>query len=748
MATYTDKFSSGWATLKLEVTRKGYSTADNTSTLECVLKITKNKSCSSRNQGGAYISMEINGKELYKSNSFTIQTLGVGDTKTLATKEIEVKHNSDGTKSVKCDVDFKSKVALGSAYISRTYTCGTIARASTLSLSATSVNVGSSITANITRKNSDYKHTVRFFLNNTYYKEYTNVGTAQTFTIPTTWYNAMPTSTSCKAYCMITTKDANGKTIGDSVGQTFTVKVPSSIVPKVGTIKFDPANIKTKDGTSRDILVQGKNKFTLSVSGSTAGTGTSIKSYTFSGPGLTTTATSSNSISGGPVSKTGSVTYTVTVTDKRGRKASKEFKGTTDNKAYSYSYSKPYITDFDAYRVKQNDDGSYTKDPNGTHMEYKFTPKFSSVNGTNNYTVKRYCTDVDTYTCRTNSTSTETYTGHFKISTDKTYKIYIEITDNYKGSNTSATISVLGSFRIMNVTKGGTGIAFGKKAETGNCLESMYKIWTRKNFTVKENNYGLYTTKTDGTAEPAVFRNSSNNLWIGATFENATHITGGGTFISAGDNDAVYVNKKNGTSRSNYKLVDAENYKNYATQLYHDEKSVFVVVKDSDGYWVRPNKEVTTAVNLGSGVVPFDTVRGDILMTYKPPNSSGGSVARISDNRICKDSSSSKRYKRDIAPIIDKDIAPEKLYDATVVQFKYNDGYLMESDLRNDTLMPGFIVEDLEKSYPIAVNYNDEGLPEMWNANIMIPPMLKLIQDQKKEIDELKERLDKLESAK
>ena len=123
-------------------------------------------------------------------------------------------------------------------------------------------------------------------------------------------------------------------------------------------------------------------------------------------------------------------------------------------------------------------------------------------------------------------------------------------------------------------------------------------------------------------------------------------------------------------------------------------------------------------------------------------------MARISDNRICKDSSSSKRYKRDIAPIIDKDIAPEKLYDATVVQFKYNDGYLMESDLRNDTLMPGFIVEDLEKSYPIAVNYNDEGLPEMWNANIMIPPMLKLIQDQKKEIDELKERLDKLENTK
>ena len=132
------------------------------------------------------------------------------------------------------------------------------------------------------------------------------------------------------------------------------------------------------------------------------------------------------------------------------------------------------------------------------------------------------------------------------------------------------------------------------------------------------------------------------------------------------------------------------------------------------------------------------------MRTYDESTTSNGVNARIYNNRIYRDSSSSERYKRDIAPISAKDIAPERLYDAEVVQFKYKDGYLVDEDSRCDKLMPGFIVEKLKEVYPIAIDYNEDGLPEMWNANILLPAMLKLIQDLKRRIDEQDKIINKL----
>ena len=99
MATYSDSFSSGWATLYLDVTESSQSIENNTTKLKCVLKIKKVKSCQSYNNGGATISMTINGSKLYSSSSFDIRSLSVGSTKTLATKEITVSHDSEGKKS-------------------------------------------------------------------------------------------------------------------------------------------------------------------------------------------------------------------------------------------------------------------------------------------------------------------------------------------------------------------------------------------------------------------------------------------------------------------------------------------------------------------------------------------------------------------------------------------------------------------------------------------------------------------------
>ena len=109
--------------------------------------------------------------------------------------------------------------------------------------------------------------------------------------------------------------------------------------------------------------------------------------------------------------------------------------------------------------------------------------------------------------------------------------------------------------------------------------------------------------------------------------------------------------------------------------------------------------------------------------------------------------SSSEQLKTDITDIKDEGLDPDRLYDVAVVQFRYKDGFLNDHDQRWGMNLVGFVIEDLEKSYPIAVDKPDKEDPRtwVWNNAYLIPPMLKLIQRQKAQIDALEERIDSLE---
>jgi hypothetical protein len=101
--------------------------------------------------------------------------------------------------------------------------------------------------------------------------------------------------------------------------------------------------------------------------------------------------------------------------------------------------------------------------------------------------------------------------------------------------------------------------------------------------------------------------------------------------------------------------------------------------------------------------------------------------------------SSSRRYKHDI-----KDLPLEearKLLDIKPRTFKYNDDFLTPDDEKAGKDVPGFISEEVSEQMPIAVDHDDEGNAEMWNANILIPCMLKIIQDQEKRIAALEDQL-------
>lgn len=102
------------------------------------------------------------------------------------------------------------------------------------------------------------------------------------------------------------------------------------------------------------------------------------------------------------------------------------------------------------------------------------------------------------------------------------------------------------------------------------------------------------------------------------------------------------------------------------------------------------------------------------------------------DNVVYLQASSSRRYKDHI-----KDVLPEeaeKLLSLPVVWFRYKDGYLQKNDALYGKSIPGFYAEDVSRLFPECAVYDEEGRPEDWNYRMMIPTMMKLIQDIYKEV--------------
>lgn len=306
--------------------------------------------------------------------------------------------------------------------------------------------------------------------------------------------------------------------------------------------------------------------------------------------------------------------------------------------------------------------------------------------------------------------------------------------------------------KTVNITVSSLGLT-ASTAELNYCKGVTNAIQTQLDGTVKTtgtqtvagtktfNDILKVNGKVSNTTETS---NSSGEIQIGSNlilrdYGNYSYIIGGtdGTGLKIGN--GLFVDNT---------AVSLEGHKH--SDLYHSNYtagSILTIGNDSDGYWFRPTDVSATGnVNLGSSANPFNYVCSNILRTYDTNTTSNGVYARVYSNRIYRYSSSSRRYKENIKPIEAEEIAPEKLYNAEVVQFTYKDGYLIDEDPRNSKLISGFIVEDLEKVYPIAIDYNDDGDPEMWNVNIIVPSMLKLIQEQKKEIDDLKTRLDIIEN--
>lgn len=240
-----------------------------------------------------------------------------------------------------------------------------------------------------------------------------------TFTIPTTWYSALPNGTSATATAVLYTY--NGSTLVGSTQKTFTVSVASTVKPTISSVTATPhSDNATIDGWA--LAVQGYSYLTIAVS-ATAGSGASISSISISGHGInqSSTSTSGNTAI---LTSTGSQTYTITVRDSRGRVAS------TTKAVTIYAYSNPEITGLSAIRCLSDGTAS---DIEGNYIKAMPVFVFSSVNSKNSLTVKKIeykMHSAYSWTTVTTAAVSGSYTSPFGVADiTKTYDVRCTITD-------------------------------------------------------------------------------------------------------------------------------------------------------------------------------------------------------------------------------------------------------------------------------------------------------------------------------
>lgn len=477
-------YNNQYYTYQCTVIENSYSVANNTSNVTINFSI-KGPWSPSFYEWATYYGIVVDGavkktgsSSPYISTSYVQLLSWTGD----------IAHNTDGSKSINVGVylyntnpsnylptqySSSSTLSMGSVILT------TIPRASTIT-SVNNITLGNTCNVKWTPASTGFKYKIKFSLGNwNYTTDFISPNTTSAYaytgyTIPNTssLLDDIPNSVTGTMTATLTTYNSSGTQIGSSSSKTFTVTVPSSVVPTVGTITLDPVNITTLDGTSRNLLVQRKNKLNVSVSGCSAGTGSSIKSYTFSGPNLSITTTST-SVTSNIVTSSGTLTYTVKVTDARGRTATKTATITC------YAYTAPYIKLSSVYRC----DSSGTKDDNGTYANCGYTLGYSSVNGTNKVTVKimykkNTATSYSSVIAISNGTTTSGSKILSSIDTASTYTVYATITDQYGSSSQCSTENIFSIAKVFNVRPDGTGIALGKMAESNNMLDVKWPIRT------------------------------------------------------------------------------------------------------------------------------------------------------------------------------------------------------------------------------------------------------------------------------
>lgn len=232
----------------------------------------------------------------------------------------------------------------------------------------------------------------------------------------------------------------------------------------------------------------------------------------------------------------------------------------------------------------------------------------------------------------------------------------------------------------------------------------------------------------------------------GATIVRALGVTnsstGSNVFLFDADAGTPYMNFPNHTlSSDTYRfIVNPRNYSNLQIGIgeYYNEAGVYASGSDLSLIGSGAVRFKTGGSNSQWGVISpsgFDIWNGIIVSSTNFDGTwrnEGNGYYKMAQNPW-----STRKVKTDIQEV-GESLDPSKLLDIPIVQFKYIEGYLAEGDPIYNTDICGLLAEEVFEHYPTVVRLNSETWePQSINYQLMIPPLLGLVQKLAKRIQVL-----------
>ena len=368
----------------------------------------------------------------------------------LGTWDVTISHDADGSKAISV-TGWISHSQFSSSEQGYTHTLTTIPRVS--GVRCDGGTFGSALTIYFDRKSDNFTHHLYYSLNG---GPETGIGadysTSATWTPPLSLLNSVTGADSTTI--MFRAYTFNGGTNIGSSTCTCTVKIPTNIVPTFTSITATPVN------PFGSLYLQGKSSIKLTINGASGVYGSTIKTYSISG-GDYSYSGDKNTYTTGVVDKSGDITFTATITDSRGRTASKTVKVTVT------AYTLPTLT-FETYRC----DSSGTKDIiKGTYIYVKPTFTYCIITGN---AIKTKSIKINNTSKSTAFNSGQGYVfGTYPLRS--THEVEVSITDNV-GNTVSVTHEIGIGKVIFNAPPHKNGVGWGRYCDKDGEFQIGYDL--------------------------------------------------------------------------------------------------------------------------------------------------------------------------------------------------------------------------------------------------------------------------------
>ncbi|MGJ0775356.1 DUF859 family phage minor structural protein [Streptococcus lutetiensis] len=433
----------------------------------------------------APVTVTVDGKS--ESSNATVN-IGTNSSLLFYGKDFVVPHNGDGTKTVGIKISVGLNAGgYGSSMVAFDLPLPTIARASTVN--DVTGTLGSAMTININRKNSAFKHTVKYNFGSLSGTIATNVDTSVSWTPPLNLATAMPNKTSDWGNITVETYSGSSK-IGSATCR-LTLNVPDSVKPTLGSITLTDSNATVKNLlNTANTFAQVMSNIQVTFNNASGAYGSTISSYRAEIVGKNQSTNSNNGFLG-MMNFNGTVTIRATVTDSRGRTSN-----AVDVKVTVINYFTPQIS----FTLQRSGSSSTTltvtrnariapltvggKQKNKMIISFKYKEHSAANYTTDTGSAGGTWTTIDNLTnSRANLAAT--------FSTLKTYDIIGKIEDAFTSYEFLATVGT----EKFPVAIRPDRVGFGKTPENANAVDSDW-VFKYKNKDIQHHQLSA----NDGTA--------------------------------------------------------------------------------------------------------------------------------------------------------------------------------------------------------------------------------------------------------